>query len=125
MKKLSRLLPIFFTAVLVFGTVTPAQATRMGNFFNGERYMALSEDLRNSVVAGLFDMLSFEWGQPIYNEAADGQTRASMARIERCIQGKTIRNLREMLDRYITENPQVRAYNLASNFSAALMRSCP
>jgi hypothetical protein len=119
---------IVFSAVVVAIVLfmgTSAQAVQMGNFLNGEQYVTLSENDRTLVVAGLFDMMSFEWGQPIYADAADSGTRAFMARINRCVQGKTPRQLREMLDRYFAAKPDAKRYNLASSFSAMLNTQCP
>jgi hypothetical protein len=101
-----------------------AHAVQMGNYLNGEKYVAFSEDERTLVVAGLFDMMSFEWGQPIYADAADAGTRAHMARVQRCVQGKTPRQLREMLDRYFATKPDAKRYNLASSFTAMLNTQC-
>ncbi|OGP82388.1 MAG: hypothetical protein A2Z08_03190 [Deltaproteobacteria bacterium RBG_16_54_11] len=102
-----------------------AHAMQMGNFINGEQYVTFSETERTLVVAGLFDMLSFEWGQPIYADAADSGTRAHMARVERCVQGKTLRQLREMLDGYFAAKPDAKRYNIASSFAAMLNTQCP
>jgi hypothetical protein len=113
-----------FVAILLF-MGTSAYAVQMGNFLNGEKYVTFSETERTLVVAGLFDMMSFEWGQPIYADAADSGTRAFMARIDRCVQGKTPRQLREMLDGYLAANPDAKRYNLASSFSAMLNKQCP
>jgi hypothetical protein len=111
-------------AILLF-VGTSAQAVQMGNFISGEQYVTFNENDRTLVVAGLFDMMSFEWGQPIYADAADSGTRAFMARIERCIQGKTLGQLRQMLDQYFVAKPDAKRYNLASSFSAMLNTQCP
>ncbi len=121
-----RILTVFTmvaVAILLF-VVTSAYAVQMGNFLNGEKYVTFSETERTLVVAGLFDMMSFEWGQSIYADAADSGTRAFMARIDRCVQGKTPRQLREMLDQYFAANPDAKRYNLASSFSAMLNKQC-
>ena len=127
MNKLFRVMTVFTmvsVAILLF-VVTSAHAVQMGNFINGEKYVTFNETERTRVVAGLFDMMSFEWGQPIYADAADAGTRAFMARIDRCVQGKTPRQLREMLDQYFAATPDAKRYNLASSFSAMLNKQCP
>jgi hypothetical protein len=111
-------------AICIFAGIS-AQAGQMGNYLNGEKYVTFSETERTLVVAGLFDMMSFEWGQPIYADAADSGTRAFMARIERCVQGKTPGQLRQMLDQYLAAKPDAKRYNLASSFSAMLNTQCP
>ncbi len=127
MNKSFRILTVFtmVAVAILFFVSTRAHAVQMGNFLNGEKYVTFSETERTLVVAGLFDMMSFEWGQPIYADAADSGTRAFMARIDRCVQGKTPRQLREMLDQYFTANPDAKRYNLASSFSAMLNKQCP
>jgi len=110
--------------VLFLYNTASAQVVQMGNFLNGEKYVQLNETERTLVVVGLFDMLSFEWEQPIYSDAADTNTRANMARVARCVQGKTPRQLREMLDRYLAAKPDAKRYNLASSFSAMLNTQC-
>ena len=110
--------------LLLYGTAG-AQVVKMGNFLNGEKYVQLNETERTLVVVGLFDMMSFEWEQPIYSDAADTNTRANMARVARCVQGKTPRQLREMLDQYLAVKPDAKRYNLASSFSAMLNTQCP
>jgi hypothetical protein len=127
MNKLFRVMTVFTmvaVAILLF-VVTRARAMQMGNFLNGEQYVTFSETERTLVVAGLFDMMSFEWGQPIYADAADSGTRANMARVERCVQGKTLRQLREMLDGYFAAKPDAKRYNIASSFAAMLNTQCP
>jgi hypothetical protein len=111
-------------AILLF-VGSSAQAGQMGNFISGEQYVALNENERTLVVAGLYDMMSYEWGQPIYADAADAGTRAFMARIERCVQGKTLGQLRQMLDQYLAARPDAKRYNIASNFAAMLNNQCP
>jgi hypothetical protein len=126
MNKSFRVVTVFSVrAVAVFlFVVTSVHAGQMGNFLNGEKYVTLNETERTLVVAGLFDMMSFEWGQPIYADAADAGTRAFMARIERCVQGKTLGQLRDMLDQYLAAKPDAKRYNIASSFSAALNTQC-
>ncbi len=127
MNELFRIMTVFSVVCVVlflFGTAS-AQVVQMGNFLNGEKYVQFNETERTLVVTGLFDMMSFEWGQPIYADAADSGTRAFMARINRCVQGKTPRQLREMLDRYLAAKPDAKRYNLASSFSAMLNTQCP
>jgi hypothetical protein len=123
-----------FRAVIAFSAVvvaillfmgTSAQAVQMGNYLNGEKYVTFNETERTLVVAGLFDMMSFEWGQPIYADAADSGTRAFMARIAQCVQDKTPGQLRQMLDQYFVAKPDAKRYNLASSFSAMLNKQCP
>ena len=126
MKNWLRVFEVFSVVVVViflfFGINVDAK--QMGNYFNGEEYVTLSENERVLVVAGLFDMLSYEWGQPIYADAADANTRAQMARIEQCVQGKTLRQMRDILDRYFAAEPEAKRYNLASSFVAALITQC-
>ena len=127
MHKSFRVVTVFsavVVAILLF-MGTSAHAGQMGNFISGEQYVALSENDRTLVVAGLFDMMSFEWGQPIYADAADSGTRATMARIERCVQGKTLGQLRQMLDQYLAARPDSKRYNIASNFAGMLNTQCP
>ena len=126
MNKVFRVMTVFtmVAVVILLFVVARAHAGQMGNFLSGEQYVALSENDRTLVVAGLFDMMSFEWEQPIYSTAADSGTRAFMARIQRCVQGKTPRQLREMLDRYLAAKPDAKRYNLASSFSAMLNTQC-
>jgi hypothetical protein len=127
MHKSFRVVTVFsavVVAILLF-MGTSAYAGQMGNYLNGEKYVTFSETERTLVVAGLFDMMSFEWGQPIYADAADSGTRAFMARIERCVQDKTPGQLRQMLDGYLAANPDAKRYNLASSFSAMLNKQCP
>lgn len=121
--RIATFLSLVAIVILLF-VVANSHAVQMGNFLNGEKYIAFNETERTLVVAGLFDMMSFEWGQPIYTDAADSGTRAFMARIERCMQGKTPRMLREMLDRYFAAKPEAKQYNLASSFSAMLNTQC-
>jgi hypothetical protein len=127
MNKSFRVMTVFTmvaVAMLLF-VVTRAQAVQMGNYLNGEKYVTFNETERTLVVAGLFDMMSFEWGQPIYADAADSGTRAFMARIAQCVQDKTPGQLRQMLDQYLAANPDAKRYNLASSFSAMLNKQCP
>ena len=127
MNKLFRVMTVIsavVVATLLF-VGTRAHAGQMGNFINGEQYVTFNESERTLVVAGLFDMMSFEWGQPIYADAADSGTRAFMARIERCVQGKTPGQLRQMLDQYFAARPDSKRYNIASNFAGMLNTQCP
>ena len=113
--------------ILAFVMIFPAfsNAENIGNFLNGGKYMDLDEVNRTMVVIGLYDMMSFQWDQPIYRDAADAGTRAHIARVKRCVSEKNPKQIRSMLDEYLTSNPDARRYNLASNFSAALNKICP
>jgi hypothetical protein len=125
MNKSFRFFMVFSVVVLAIFLFVGVSAAEMGNFLNGEQYVTFTETERTLVVAGLFDMMSFEWGQPIYADAADSGTRAFMARIERCVQDKTLGQLRQMFDQYFAAKPDAKRYNLASSFSAMLNTQCP
>jgi hypothetical protein len=86
--------------------------------------MMLSEDERMLVVAGLFDMMSFQWGHPIYADFADSGTRAFMACVGRCVEGKSLKQLTQMFDQYLAADPKTKNYNLASSFNAMLNTQC-
>jgi hypothetical protein len=127
MNKAFRVFKVFSVVVAliaVFAGVS-ADAAKFGNYLNGEQYMMLSEDERMLIVAGLFDMMSFEWGQPIYADAADAGTRAFIERVGRCVQGKSLGQLTQMLDQYLAADPKTKNYNLASSFNAMLNTQCP
>jgi len=121
--KRSIIILLFALAVFILQPVT-TQAAYMGNFMNGERYMQLEETMRTYLVIGMYDMLSFEWDQPIFN-SADYNTKDDMSRIKRCLTQKSPNQIRAMLDEYLTSKPEAKIYNIASSFSAALNTMCP
>ena len=127
MNKTFRVFKVFSVVVVLIAVSAgfSADAAKFGNYLSGEQYMMLNEGERMLVVAALFDMMSFEWGQPIYADAADAGTRAFIERVGRCVQGKTLGQLTEMLDQYLAANPKTKNYNLASSFNAMLNTQCP
>lgn len=127
MNKAFRVFKVFSVVFVLISFVVgfSADASKFGNYLSGEDYMMLNEDERMLVVAGLFDMMSFQWGHPIYADFADTGTRSFMARVGRCVEGKSLRQLTEMFDQYLAADPKTKNYNLASNFSAMLNTQCP
>lgn len=127
MNKAFRVFKVFSVLLVVISVFAgfSADAAKFGSFLSGEQYMTLSEGERMLVVAALFDMMSFEWDHPIYADFADADTRAFMARVERCVQGKTLGQLTEMLDQYLAADPKTKNYNVASSFNAMLNTQCP
>jgi hypothetical protein len=122
--KRSIIICLLALAVFIFQPVM-SQASYMGNFMNGEKYMTLDENARGYLVLGMYDMLSFEWDQPIYNTAADYNTKNNMVRVKRCLAQKSPKQIMAMLDQYLTSRPDSLKYNIASSFSAALNTMCP